>query len=174
MALGGRRVLELADEKGVYCGKLLADMGADVIKIERPGGDATRAIPPYWNDRPGPERSLFFLYMNTSKRGVTLDITRSEGRELFRELARTADLVVETLPPGTLADLGLGYSALKRLNSALVLTSISGFGQTGPRRGFRSSDLVASALGAAMRKLVHICYGVLKNQRPYEVRAQQA
>ena len=85
-ALSGRRVLELADEKGLYCGKLLADMGADVIKIERPGGDPTRSIPPFWHDRPHPDSSLFFLYMNTSKRGVTLDVTRPEARGLFRRL----------------------------------------------------------------------------------------
>ena len=86
-ALAGRRVLELADESGVYCGKLLADMGADVIKIERPGGDATRDIPPFLGERPGEDASLFFLYMNTSKRGVTLDIATPEGRDLFERLA---------------------------------------------------------------------------------------
>jgi crotonobetainyl-CoA:carnitine CoA-transferase CaiB-like acyl-CoA transferase len=149
-ALHGRRVLELSDEKGVYCGKLLADMGADVIKIERPGGDATRGIPPFWRDEPDPQGSLFFLYMNTSKRGVTLDLTRSEGQALFKQLAGTADVIVETLPPGALDELGLGYDRLKRANPALVLTSITGFGQSGPHRDFKSSDLVASALGGAM------------------------
>jgi crotonobetainyl-CoA:carnitine CoA-transferase CaiB-like acyl-CoA transferase len=143
-------VLEIADEKGVYCGKLMADMGADVVKIERPGGDATRGIPPFWNDRPDPDRSLFFLYMNTSKRGVTLDLTRTDGQALFRRLAETADIVVETFEPGHLDALGLGYRSLKRTNPALVLTSITGFGQTGPRRHFKSSDLVASALSGAM------------------------
>jgi benzylsuccinate CoA-transferase BbsE subunit len=149
-ALGGRRVLEIADEKGVYCGKLLADMGADLIKIERPGGDATRQIPPFWRDRADPEKSLFFLYMNTSKRGVTLDITRSEGQSLFRRLAATADLIVETLSPGALDQLGLGYSTLKRDNPGLVLTSITPFGQSGPYRDHESADIVASALGGAM------------------------
>ena len=149
-ALSGRRVLELADEKGVYCGKLLADMGADVIKIERPGGDATRGIPPFWYDRPHAESSLFFLYMNTSKRGVTLDITRPEAQGLFRRLARTADLIVETFPPGYLDGLGLGYETLKQEIPGLVFTSITGFGQTGPYRNFNSSDIVGSALGGAM------------------------
>jgi benzylsuccinate CoA-transferase BbsE subunit len=149
-ALAGRRVLELADESGVYCGKLLADMGADVIKIERPGGDATRKIPPFLGDRPGEDGSLFFLYMNTSKRGVTLDVAKPEGRELFRRLAATADLVVETFPPGHLDDLGLGYGALAEANPGLVLTSITGFGQTGPYKDFKSSEIVASALGGAM------------------------
>ena len=149
-ALAGRRVLELADEKGVYCGKLLADMGADVIKIERPGGDATRDIPPFWGGERHPERGLFFLYTNTSKRGVTLDIRRAEGQGLFRRLAETADLVLETLPPGFLEDLDLGYRSLRQANPRLVLTSITGFGQTGPYRGFNSSDIVASALGGSM------------------------
>jgi benzylsuccinate CoA-transferase BbsE subunit len=146
-ALSGRRVLELADEKGVYCGKLLADMGADVIKIERPGGDATRSIPPFWQDHP--DQSLFFLYMNTSKRGLTLDITHPEGQVLFKKLARTADVIIETFPPGHLDALGLGYDTLREANRRLVLTSITGFGQTGPHRGFASSDLVSSALGGA-------------------------
>jgi benzylsuccinate CoA-transferase BbsE subunit len=149
-ALSGRRVLELADEKGVYCGKLLADMGADVIKIEPPGGDPTRNLPPFWRDRAGPERSLFFLYMNTSKRGVTLDITRPEGQALFRELARTAHLIIETFEPGYLDGFGIGYAGLKTDNPRLVFTSITGFGQTGPHKQFKSSDLVANALAGAM------------------------
>ncbi len=149
-ALGGRRVLELADEKGVYCGKLFADMGADVVKIERPGGDATRAIPPFRHDRPDPDGSLFFLYMNTSKRGVTLDLEQPEGQALFRRLVATADLVIETFAPGYLDGLGLGYQALRAERPGLVLTSITGFGQTGPCRDFASSDLVANALGGAL------------------------
>jgi benzylsuccinate CoA-transferase BbsE subunit len=149
-ALAGRRVLELADETGVYCGKLLADMGADVIKIERPGGDPTRALPPFWQAEPGPDRSLFFLYMNTSKRGLTLDLAHPEGRALFRRLASTADLVLETFPPGHLDGLGVGPESLRRARPALVVTSITGFGQTGPYRHYRSSDLVAAALGGAM------------------------
>jgi benzylsuccinate CoA-transferase BbsE subunit len=149
-ALHGRRVLELADETGVYCGKLLADMGADVLKIERPGGDETRDIPPFLHDEPGADRGLFFLYMNTSKRGLTLDLERPEGQALFRRLATTADLVVETLPPGRLDALGVGQGSLREANPRLVVTSITGFGQTGPYCHYRSSDLVAAALGGAM------------------------
>jgi len=149
-ALAGRRVLDLADASGVYCGKLLADMGADVIKIEPPGGDATRHLPPFWEDKPDPDGGLFFLYMNTSKRGVTLDITRSQGRDLFKQLAGTADLIVETFSPGRLATLGLGYDVLKAARPRLVCTSITGFGQTGPYRHWASADIVASALGGAM------------------------
>ena len=149
-ALAGRRVLELADDKGVYCGKLLADLGADVVKIEPPAGDPGRRIPPMTAAAGGREESLHFLYMNTSKRGVTLDLERPQGRELFGRLAATADLVVETLAPGALESMGIGYERLSRANPGLVLTSITGFGQTGPHRDFRSSDLVASALGGAM------------------------
>ena len=149
-ALAGRRVLELADDSGVYCGKLFADMGADVVKIEAPGGDATRGIPPFWGDVPHPDRSLFFLYTNTSKRGVTLDVTHPDGRRLFERLAATADLVIETLPPGRLDALGIGYERLRVSNPRLVLTSITGFGQTGPHRDSRSSNLVAEALGGAL------------------------
>ncbi len=124
-------------------------MGADVVKIEPPGGDETRHLPPFWHDTPDPDGSLFFLYMNTSKRGVTLDLTRPAGRDLFKRLARTADLIVETFPPGHLDTLGLGYDALKEDNPGLVLTSITGFGQTGPQRHFASRDIVAGALGGA-------------------------
>ena len=150
MALGGRRVLELADEKGVYCGKLLADMGADVIKIEQPGGDASRWFPPFIDDTPDPDGSLPFLYGNTSKRGVTLDLERTEGRALFRSMAARSDLILETFSPGTLEDLDLGFGRLRENHPGLVLTSITGFGQTGPRRSFAASDLAANALGGAM------------------------
>ncbi|MEE2677044.1 MAG: CoA transferase [Myxococcota bacterium] len=150
MALGGRRVLEVADEKGAYCGKLLADMGADVIKVERPGGDSTRWRPPFVDDTPDPEGSLPFLYANTSKRGITLDLEQSEGAGLFRALARTADLVIETLPPGELDRRDLGFAALRRENPGLVLTSITPFGQTGPHAALAASDLTLGALGGAM------------------------
>jgi benzylsuccinate CoA-transferase BbsE subunit len=148
-ALAGRRVLELADATGVYCGKLLADMGADVVKVERPGGDPTREVAPFWRGHEGPDASLFFLYMNTSKRAVTLDLARPEGREVFHRLANQSDLVIETLAPGALDRLGCGFETLRADNPKLVLTSITGFGQTGPRRDWRSSDLVATALAGA-------------------------
>ena len=149
-ALAGRRVLELADEKGVYCGKLLADMGADVVKVERPGGDRTRAIPPFWRDEPHPDGSLFFLYTNTSKRGVTLDVSRPAGRHLFLRLAAEAHAVIETSAPGRLDALDAGYDELRKHNPAIVLTSITGFGQTGPYRDLAPADIVASALGGSM------------------------
>jgi crotonobetainyl-CoA:carnitine CoA-transferase CaiB-like acyl-CoA transferase len=148
--LSGRRVLEIADEKGVYCGKLFADMGAEVIKIECPGGDATRLIPPFWGGAPHPEKGLFFLYTNTNKKSVILDLETPEGRDGLLRLIPTVDLVIETLPPGRMAELGLGYGALRALNPSLVMTSISGFGQTGPHSQFHSADVVAGAMGGAM------------------------
>jgi crotonobetainyl-CoA:carnitine CoA-transferase CaiB-like acyl-CoA transferase len=149
-ALAGLRVVELADESGVYCGKLLADLGADLIKVEPPGGDPSRAFPPFIDDTPGEKRSVFFQYMNTSKRSVVLDLDDARAREGLRALAVSADLVIETLPPGVLDAHDLGWSALHAANPALVMTSITGFGQTGPRRDFRATDLVAAALGGAM------------------------
>lgn len=149
-ALAGRRILELADEQGAYCGKLFADMGADVVKVERPGGDASRDRPPHWTGPSGRRFSLSFLYQNTSKRSVTLDLATAAGADVFCRLATTADVVLETLPCGTLDQLGLGWERLRERNPALVLTSLSGFGRTGPQRSFRSSDLVASALGGAL------------------------
>ena len=149
-ALSGVRVLDLADEKGVYCGKLLAEMGADVLKVEPPGGDATRRFGPFVHDIPDPERSLFFMHFNTSKRGITLCMEHPEGRELFKQLAQTADAVVETFPPGHLQEIGLGYEDLNRLNPRLILVSITPFGQTGPYRDYKGSDLIACALGGQM------------------------
>ena len=110
--LTGLRILELADETGQFCGKLLGDLGADVVKIEPPGGERCRRLGPFLDDIPHPERSLSFWYYNTSKRGITLalDTCRTAAR-LFRRLA-AADIVLETLRPGYLASLGLDYEAL--------------------------------------------------------------
>ncbi|MSQ33537.1 MAG: CoA transferase [Dehalococcoidia bacterium] len=149
-ALGDLRVLELCDEKGQYMGKLLADMGADVIKVEPPGGDAARRVGPFLDDTPGPERSLSFWYHNTSKRAITLDLERPEGQRLFKELARRADILLESQPPGYLDRLGLGYDDLSALNPRLIMTSLTPFGQTGPYRDYLASDLTLLALGGVM------------------------
>ena len=146
-ALAGLRILDLTDLKGAMCTKLFGDMGADVIKIEPPGGDAARRIGPFLDHKPHPERSLLFWFYNTSKRGVTLDLNQRAGRELAQQLAAKADVLVESAAPGTLARLGLGYDELKQLNPNLVFTSITPFGQTGPYADYRSSDMVAEALG---------------------------
>jgi crotonobetainyl-CoA:carnitine CoA-transferase CaiB-like acyl-CoA transferase len=149
-ALDGVRVLELASVRGAYCGKLFADMGADVLLIEPPGGQASRWTPPFWGDAPDPDSSLPFLHANTSKRGVTLDLASGQGRGLFRRLAADADLIIEALQPGEFEKMGLDYAAMAADNPRLVLTSITGFGQSGPFRDYLSTDIVASALGGAM------------------------
>ena len=146
-ALSGLRILDLTDLKGAMSAKLFGDMGADVIKVEPPEGDAARRIGPFLDNKPHPERSLLFWFYNTSKRGITLDLNQPAGQELLKQLAAKADVLVESAAPGTLARLGLGYDELKQLNPNLVLTSITPFGQTGPYADYRSSDLVAEALG---------------------------
>ena len=146
-ALAGLRVLELANETGMLAGKLMADMGAEVIKIERPGGDPTRSVGPFLNDSPHPERSLFFWHYNTSKKGITLSLEMAQGAELFRRLIETTDVVIETHRPGNLESLGLGYEALKLGRPNLIMCSITPFGQTGPYAHLKTSDLVSMALG---------------------------
>lgn len=146
-ALSGLRILDLTDLKGAMSAKLFGDMGADVIKVEPPEGDAARRIGPFLDGKPHPERSLLFWFYNTSKRGITLDLNQPAGQELLKQLAAKADVLVESAAPGTLARLGLGYDELKQINPNLVLTSITPFGQTGPYADYRSSDLVAEALG---------------------------
>ncbi|HZS03176.1 MAG TPA: CoA transferase, partial [Chloroflexota bacterium] len=139
--LAGIRVLDLADEKGLPCTKFFADLGADVIKVERPGGDPARARPPYAGDQAHPERSLYFLHWNANKRGITLDLATPDGQDLFRQLARTADVVIETFNPGTLERWGLDYAALAEVNPGIVMTSITVFGQTGPYRDYKGNEL---------------------------------
>jgi benzylsuccinate CoA-transferase BbsE subunit len=146
----GVRVLDLADERGAFCGKLLADMGSDVVKIEPPAGHPARMWGPFLGDTVDPEKSLPFWYNNTSKRGITLDVNKDKGREILRMLASNADVVLETFVPGHLQARGLGYESLAKINPRLVMTSITSFGQTGPYKDYASCDLVASALGGQM------------------------
>ncbi|HSR80902.1 MAG TPA: CoA transferase, partial [Hyphomicrobiaceae bacterium] len=148
--LAGLRVLELADEKGQFCGKLLGDLGADVVKIEPPGGEATRRVGPFLDDVPHQDRSLSFWFYNTSKRGVTLNLRVEGGRQLFRRLAVTADVILETFPPSHLASLDLSYRALSAQNPQLIMCSLTPFGQTGPWRDYLSSDLLHMAAGGQM------------------------
>lgn len=137
------KVIELCDfVAGPYCGKLLADFGADVIKIERPGrGDDSRHVGPFRDDQPNPEASGTFLYLNTGKRSVTLDIETEDGRAVLRELLRDADVLIEDRMPGELARLGLGYEDLQALNPGLIVTSITPFGQVGPYRDYKARHL---------------------------------
>lgn len=145
--LSDYRVLDVADDKGVYCAKVLADLGADVIKIEPLGGDPSRSIGPFYKDIPDPEKSLYWWAYNTSKRGITLSIETADGRDIFQQLVKTADVVVESFPPGYMDSLGLGYSALSEINPGVIMTSITPFGQTGPYKDWKAPDLVGCALG---------------------------
>lgn len=149
-ALEGLRVLDLSGATGNYAGKLFADMGADVVLVEPPGGTELRREPPFIGDVPGPERSLAFAYQNTSKRGICLNLETASGQRLLRELAATADLVIETAPPGWMTARGLGYAELAQRRPQLVLASITPFGQTGPYADLKATDLVALATGGLL------------------------
>lgn len=144
------RVLDLTDEKGFLCGRILGDFGADVIKVEPPGGDPSRMIGPFYNDTADPEKSLYWFAYNANKRGITLNIRVAEGQELFKRLVKTADFVIESYQPGYLDQLGLGYEGLRRINPGIILTSITPFGQTGPWANYKGSDIALWALSSYM------------------------
>ena len=144
------RVLDLTDEKGLLCGKLLGDLGADVIKIEKPGGDPARSQGPFYHDEVDPEKSLFWLAYNTSKRGITLDIETAKGQEILKRLLKGADFVIESFPPGYMDRLGLGYPALEKVNPRIIMVSITPFGQTGPYKDYKAPGIVAWAMGGQM------------------------
>lgn len=146
------RVLDLSQGiAGPLCAKILGDFGADVIKVEPRGGDGARRLPPFFQDDPHPEKSLFFLLVNLNKRGVTLDLDHPEGQAMLRALARQADIVVESFPPGYLASRGLDHASLECDNPGLVMTSITPFGQTGPYRDYQGEEIVAYAMAAWTR-----------------------
>jgi crotonobetainyl-CoA:carnitine CoA-transferase CaiB-like acyl-CoA transferase len=146
-ALPPYRILDLTEGGCMLGGRLLADLGADVIKIEPPRGSASRTGP-YYKNTVEPEKSLFWWAYNANKRGITLDISREEGRELFRSLVRGADAVLESFEPGYLDRLKLGYNDLVRIRPDIILTSITPFGQNGPKAHYRASDLTIWASGA--------------------------
>lgn len=145
------RIVDLTQyAMGPFATRVLADYGADVIKIERPGGDPARRLGPFPKDVPHIERSGAFLALNTSKRSVVVDLKRPEGRDLVLGLVERAEIVVESFAPGTLDHLGLGYDRLRAVNPRIVLTSISNFGQTGPYRDWKGTDLTLYAMGGPM------------------------
>ena len=148
--LSGLRVLELADEKGQWCGKLMADLGAEVIKIEPPGGEESRIVGPFFDDVPNRDRSLSFWHYNTSKRGVTLNLNVQDGRDIFRRLAASADIILETFDAGYMESIGLGYEELSASNPGLIVCSLTRFGQTGPWRDYLTGDLLHLAAGGQM------------------------
>jgi len=148
--MAGYRMLDLSDEKGMLCGKIFADMGAEVIKVEQPGGDPARTLPPFYQDEPSPEKSLFWFAYNTGKKSVTLDLTSTDGRAVFQDLVPVSDFILESFPIGYLDSLDLGYHALSRINPRIILTSLTPFGDTGPGREQQADDIVLWATGGMM------------------------
>lgn len=144
------RILDFADEKASFCTRLLADMGARVIKVEKPGGDASRNIGPFFKDKSRSKDSIPFFYGNINKLSITLDLEQDKGQSIFSKLVADTDVVVHTFALEDQTRLGLDYEALSSFNPKLILASVTGFGQNGPRRDYKTSDLVASAYGGQM------------------------
>jgi crotonobetainyl-CoA:carnitine CoA-transferase CaiB-like acyl-CoA transferase len=141
------RVLDLTDEKGQLCGRILGDLGADIVKIEPPGGDSARKRGPFAGDIPDLEHSLPWWFANANKRGITLNIETTEGKELLRELVRKADLLIESFYPGFMGSLDLDYASLSQVNRRIVVTSITPFGKSGPYADHGATDLTLGSMG---------------------------
>ena len=146
--LGPYRVLDLTTQQGLIAGKLMGDLGADVIKVEPPRGEPSRHIGPFYHDESAPERSLYWMAFNLNKRGVTLDLESADGRALFLRLVKTADFVIESFDPGYMESIDLGYDVLSRENPRVIVAAITPFGQSGPYSEFKTTDLVNIAMGA--------------------------
>ena len=144
------RVLDLTDERGLLCGKMLADLGADVIQVEPPSGNPARNLGPFYQDDVHPEKSLFWWAYARNKRGITCDIQTAEGQDLIKQLAATADFLLESGAPGEMAGLGLGYEDLKAINPRLIYASVKGFGGYGPYSDYKCFEQVAQATSGAL------------------------
>lgn len=151
-ALSDVKVIDLTHYiAGPYCTKLMSGLGAEVIKIEKPGaGDPARSAGPFQNDSPSLENSGLFLYLNTGKKSVTLNLKTDSGRKIFKEMIRDADVLVESFSPRVMPSLGLDYETLAKINPRLVMTSISNFGQTGPYRDYKADELTILAISGLM------------------------
>lgn len=150
-ALSGVKVLDLSEDiAGSFCARLMADYGADVLKLEPPGGASLRRMGPFHHDDPHPEKSLFFLLLNLNKKGATLNLTTDTGQSILKRLAKHVDVIVETYRPGYLDSLGLGYDTLSQINPGLVLTSITPFGQDGPYSQYKGEEIVEYAMSMIM------------------------
>src|SRR5271170_7232364 len=139
------RVLDLTDEGALICGQILGDLGADVILIEPPGGAKARKVGPFCGDHDDPNQSLNFWALNRNKRGITLDLETTVGRENLLEFVKTADILIESFAPGYLERRGLGYRALAEVNPRLIVISITPFGQHGPKANWAATDLTVTA-----------------------------
>jgi benzylsuccinate CoA-transferase BbsE subunit len=148
--LSGLRLLDLTDEKGALAGKIFADLGAEVIKVEPPEGCSTRRIPPYLDDVHDPEHCLYSIAYHAGKKSITANLDRAEGRELIANLAAHADFLIESNPLGYLDSIGLGYETLAQRNRRLIYTSITPFGDTGPGKNYNWADIVSWAAGGMM------------------------
>ncbi len=148
--LKGFRMLDLSDEKGAMCGKIFADLGAEVIKVEPPDGCSTRRIPPFLEDEVGLDRGLYFLAYQAGKKSVTANLDSADGRAIVVELAKKSDFLVESFQLGYLDSIGLGYDALAKLNPRLVHTSITPFGDKGPGKDYKWADIITWAAGGMM------------------------
>jgi len=151
-ALSDVKVLDLTWHiAGPYCTKLLAGYGAEVIKVEKPGeGDPTRIMGPFFKDDPHPEKSGLFLHLNTNKKGITLNLKSATGKKILKALVSDVDILVESFSPRVMPSLGLDYQTLEQINPKLVMVSISNFGQSGPYRDFKASEIVEYAMGGEM------------------------
>ena len=146
-------MLDIADEKGMFCGRILGDFGADVIKVEPPGGSPAREIAPFYHDIPDPQKSLTWFAYNLNKRSITLNIETSDGQEIFKRLVKTAHFIIETFSPGYMDSISLGYDSLSKVNPGIIMASITPFGQTGPYKDDQTSELIALATGG----LLYLC-----------------
>ncbi|MGB1733529.1 MAG: CoA transferase, partial [Acidimicrobiales bacterium] len=145
------RVLDLTDERGQLAGMMLADLGAEVILIEPPEGSRSRAVGPFVQGREGdPEASLWFWSYNRGKRSLTLDLDTEEGQSRLKALVKGADVIIESSDVGKMASRGLSYEDLSALNPQIIFTSISPYGQTGPKSSWRATDLTVAAAGMQM------------------------
>jgi crotonobetainyl-CoA:carnitine CoA-transferase CaiB-like acyl-CoA transferase len=144
------RALDLTDDKGFLCGKILADLGVNVIKVEKPGGDPSRNIGGFWGGKLDPQKSLYWFAYNSNKKGITLDIEKAKGREIFKNLVKTADFVIESFPPGYLDKLGIGYTDFSKTNKKLIWASITPFGTEEPYRDYKDSDIVVMGMSGTL------------------------
>ena len=151
--LSGYKVLDVTHYMaGPYCTKLLAGYGAEVIKVEKPGtGDGARRLGPFVGDDPHTEKSEQFLFFNTGKKSITLNLKAPKGVEIFKRLVKDADILVENFEPRVMPSLGLGYDVLSKINPRLLMTSISNFGQSGPYRDYKAAEIIEYALSGLMK-----------------------